>query len=319
MRVLKSIGKGVANVISDYYKLGEYFRIKWKGRGGKSKEYTTEAIFWRDALGSQYYEYIQKFKRKLLGGEVIRLKSFNLTEWFPWTPGRYWTKIGYELRRKAKSYVENKDAFGDVIFDPHGKSMRVLGGLGNVRMFEHGKNKEKFKLLSATKGVETSGGIPVVMSSQAYEKISDKINDFTTVKATITGFYVPLPSELNRFFSRAKGVPRYCLFIGSRLTIKDIKPGDEVASIAWTMFESEREKNYYLSYCYFNPSNETSIERATNFISEYVEKHEGKVLTDFDEIIPRFDATFTLRDVAEGKLDSTKIKELSDKIRIMSK
>ena len=63
----------------------------------------------------------------------IILDSFFLFEWFPRSPGLYYTPTGFKARREAQSNIERIDE-GVLVYNPYGKSSMLEGGIGNIRL-----------------------------------------------------------------------------------------------------------------------------------------------------------------------------------------
>ena len=72
-------------------------------------------------------------------------------------------------------------------------------------------------------------------------------------------------------------------------------------------FEGREEK--YVTYANFAPESQASFQQACNWLEQfYVKKYAGTVITDFDEVIPRFpEAVFGLPDLMSGNLDRSRV------------
>lgn len=297
--------------------------------------YDSIAEFWKDA---QQNAINIEGERKLREGAVIRLIDFNLTEWYPWAPGLYWTPFGMNLRYRSFHYMERNthvmDRINQVIFhdnkrrpmlSPHGKTLTVLSGIGAVRTKLRKINNEDVKIIGATspehnfadenpKWSNVSAGVPILMHKKAYDKIREKVEKGGVVKATLEGFYTEIPEVLENLFWRAPDIPRYCIYVGSQSNVTDIHEGGNTFTAGWSIFEDKRHE-YKMSFCTFATQDENGAKDAGRFIEEYIHGHEGIPITDFDEKIPRLNATYPISNVADATLDKTKLRALAQKIR----
>src|SRR5262245_54419100 len=83
------------------------------------KSYSDNETFWRDALGKQHFPSMR-----------VRLQGFHLTEWVPSAPGRYFTPNAQHSRQEA----EHLYSFDRNEYDPDGKNLMILGGVGSFRL-----------------------------------------------------------------------------------------------------------------------------------------------------------------------------------------
>ena len=52
-----------------------------------------------------------------------------------------------------------------------------------------------------------------------------------------------------------------------------------------------------------------------NFLADYIENYRGQPITDFDEKVPRLEATIPITKVTTGTFDFDKLRNLSRRIR----
>ena len=60
--------------------------------------------------------------KRLHHGSLIELNSFFLFEWFPRSPGLYWTRDGKRARDEARYRIIKAEP-GMVVYNPHGKQI----------------------------------------------------------------------------------------------------------------------------------------------------------------------------------------------------
>jgi hypothetical protein len=81
--------------------------------------YQSEQDFWRDLNGRDSRNNLATEQLEL--GDVVELKGFQLTEWFPRLPGTYWTPEAATRRQWATRHREHWDQETEVL-TPEGKT-----------------------------------------------------------------------------------------------------------------------------------------------------------------------------------------------------
>lgn len=130
---------GVSKWIIDYLEIPNYLYIKSKGLIEGEKIYDSEEHYWNDLLGPAFHSRRLKNPR-IHEGDVVVLKNFQLSAWFPRVPGLYWTSYGNRLRRQTEGKETYSHALG-FHYEPYHKGQMVHGGLGTVRT----EKKKRFK------------------------------------------------------------------------------------------------------------------------------------------------------------------------------
>jgi len=269
-KLLELSGKEVAKILLSYFGVRDYFRTKLI-TGKNRHNYDDSKDFWKDCLGP-YYSYPGEkplASRIIKDGDRIKLEGMDISEWFPLFPG-----AGYATELSYRSYKK-----GDV---QNFLTKRVYSGWGSIRLSIH----NEYKLVSATSVIYADFGIPLIVSSRAFDKIKKMINNEGVVNADIEGIYLSIPHKLKYIFGHVVGVPRMCIYVGSSLLIKNIKPGGNTLASAWTLYETEKMPQL-ISMC-FDVSSEDSIKNTVQrILSEAHRLNATYFITDFDEIIPR--------------------------------
>lgn len=323
--VEKAVGP-IINGISSYFNLTAYGRVKYRELLRGCMVYRNEQDYWKDAIGPYFYK---PSSTKLHEGQIVKLQGFQLTEWFPRSPGLYWTQKGYIARQMAQKEIEEiRDRI--LVFTPTGKSYMRAGGIGTTRVLEHQTGGSTYKILCATSSGNCNAGIPVVMPKDVYHRIEDPLLTQTSLEVDVEGVYSTIPfryedfilpaisadlqNTLKQWLAVALHVPKNCVLVESPLLIKRYISDFSLEAAGWTAYET-KDKNFSFTYATFNPRDEDSIIEATDFIKEYVKGHNGfHLLTDFDERIPRFDSLFPLKDVLENKVNPNDVELLKEEL-----
>jgi hypothetical protein len=95
-------------------KAQRFVKTRLSAKSSEELIYGSNESFWKDAL----------FDKHFPGARII-LNSFILTEWIPFTPGRYHTAEASNERYAAQIYRSPKSA---TEYTPEGKGLMMRGG-----------------------------------------------------------------------------------------------------------------------------------------------------------------------------------------------
>ena len=321
LSALKPIFDGFAKYVS----FGAYVQDLARSRQRGLQEYHKEADFWRDLIGYDLDGHSSQNKLRL--NDIVALRGFQLSEWFPRSPGTYWTLDGKARRDWAANHIERWDQETEVL-SPTGKTQLVTGGVGTCRVKAHdGGNDKRYGLLCATSSGICDAGIPVVVEEAVYDSVCDALHDDGGVEADLTGRLMALPFDRVETLISARGaeipdhmksllttpleVPSYYLRVESRLQVKKLASDFRLEASAWTLY-SDDAGAWSFTYAGFDPRAHGAIERATQFLTNYVDRHGGRrIYTDFDEHVSRLDSRHPIGSVMTGNADfSADVQEL---------
>ena len=252
----------------------------------------------------------------------ILLDSFFIFEWFPRSPGLFYTREGRMAREEASSNIETLDQ-GVVIYNHHGKQSMLDGGIGNIRLKPIKLEKGNFYFVSASSDGECHEGFPVAIPESLYNTIIEEIVERGTVVRNLIGKLQLVPHSLLELYNGYKDVPKCYLEIieiSSAQHPKSLAMEELNVSVA-VSFKSNFEgyNRIYASYVSFDPSNKKSFEERINWLEQdyVIEKYKGEVITDFDEITNHFaNAKFSLNKVMNLRIEKNGIDELRNQLHI---
>jgi hypothetical protein len=241
---------------------------------------------------------------RLRASVTITLQDFYLLEWFPQSPGLYYTSLARYAREEAMHHLLREypgmgptggggypgDEGADYlrIFDPYGKVSMLNGGIGSVRfqskMTEHGK----LWFWCASSGTVAHQGFPVALPDALYQQTIDPVSTLGGFRCTLVGKLQFLPDPLVTLFHDYQEVPQLYLLVEEVWPASTQAARDEQlrVSVAIT-FQSayEGREQTYASYVTFDPQQRHSLKEASDWLAEkYVEgMYQGRIVTDFDE------------------------------------
>lgn len=278
------------------------------------RTYASNDHLWRDV-----------FDQRLRVTRVVHLDDFVLSEWFPLSPGLFHTDYARVSRDEAQRHLLTgpdrqtrlEEEIGRSlqpgaldqttrnllrVYSPRGKMSMMGGGVGCVRLNPRRLESDDVWFMSASSTPIAHEGFPVVLPAALYERFIDAIADAGGLRCRLTGRLHPVSDAFDALFRRVVGVPRIYLLaeqIEHRATHEDETfiatgaltfeaPGaaDPVVSGS----EWDPVPDLHAAYVTFASRNPHSIRAAAEWVStSYVEGlFGGRVVSDFDEQIPRF-------------------------------
>jgi hypothetical protein len=203
-----------------------------------------------------------------------------------------------------------------VVYDPYGKSEMVKGGVGCLRLAQKQIGNESLHFLCATSSGITHKGLLVGLRRDLYEKLIEDIERYGGVSCAIVGQirYWSCENMLPTYTPRH--LPRMYLYaekLGNVQKVTDPSKFDVTAAVLFRGNVEDEEGTFFV-YSHFNPGKHGSLEHTIEQCVDWMEKsyvrglYDGKVLTDFDEVVPRFDdVSFPLKALMNPDTDASSV------------
>jgi hypothetical protein len=283
------------------------------------QHYPSSERLWADVLES-----------RIRACRAVVLHDVLLSEWYPWSPGRYQQPGAGYIRSRAMqssrySSEELRRHFGisssqSVVFRMGGKSGMIDGGIGCVRLSARAAPSGDLWFMSATSGHLVEQGFPVALTDSTYNRCIDEIIAHGSLPCTLVGMLATLPPDLTKAYGAYSGVPRLYLRVEE---VKKAMP--KVADLrraltAHAVVSFEASDSTYGrtagAYANFKPGILGSLDQAVSFLDTYVHKlNAAMIITDFDEQVTRFpDTVFPLDRAATGRLDEAHVARAQDRL-----
>lgn len=199
----------------------------------------------------------------------------------------------------------------------------VSGGIGTNRTLSHETQNGSYRILCATSSGVCDAGIPIVCINDVYSKIQEPLIENSGIEVNIKGTLVELPFSIDQILVPARGIelnqtlkdwlstalhiPRYFILVESSLQVKKYISDFHLRASAWTLFDREVDNGIIPSFTYatFNPGKSSSLEKASDFITKYVNDHSGvTIYTDFDEHVRRLESKYNIGDLMDRQYNS---------------
>jgi|GEM_PF-1376025 len=299
----------------DYVTLPGYRALLPQVPSATVREYRDERGFWADALGAG------RPGQRLVAGDQVTLKAFRLSTWVPRVPGLYWKAESRQLRSAAQGERLAPGA-GLGIYTPVGKTLLVMGGVGNVRLLPAGSGR----VICASSSGFYWQGVPVLVQDDAWRAYGDVP---AGLECDLTGVWTPMPREHAQALGGDAGIPRYCLVVNRRQDIAPLKDAWPGSSAAWTLFEyrdADSRSRYDFVYCTWEVKRGSPLRRpaeedahntdeASEFLLEYMRQFHGEAMTDFDEETPHFNAYLPVNELMNRQVDPARLAAFVERIK----
>lgn len=281
-------------------------------QGRREIEYQKEYQFWQDVMGS----------RQIYETRRVRLNNFLLCSWIPRAPGQYYTSEARDYRRISKYYVRERDK-GFVIFDPYGKSSMVNGGVGCLRLTQKQVGNESLQFLCATSTGVAHKGLLVGLPRKLYENLVEDMERYGGVRCSIVGQirYWSCEDMLPTYTPRH--LPRMYLYAERLDNVQKVTESGKFKVTAAVLFRGNVEgyKDTFFVYSNFVPGKRGNLDYTIEQCVDWMEKkyvtgmYRGKILTDFDEVAPRFDnVPFPIKALMNPATDAASMIEMCTKL-----
>ena len=275
------------------------------------RAYRDNQSFWREALNQGHFP-----------GAYCLLEDFALTEWLPFSPGRYFTHSAAEARRLAEHFI----AVNGREYLPNGKLSMVRGGIGCIRLAERSVRGSTLYFLGASSSGVAHEGIPIAMPFEEYRKVIEIIRESGGgCRAKIVGSLHTLTAEMPAF-NFDTDLPRYC-FLAEEITPYYRADEDTPIVTVAAMFTSSKVNDGWSgrtrlgsqdltqkswTFCTIKPDRAgvANSRAAAEWLFHYASRYSGgdgppTILTDFDEHYRAFPCSveFPLSDILNGAVD----------------
>lgn len=308
---LRDITSGI-KWICDYLEIPNYLLLKYKSGVAGEHNYSNEGEYWSDILGPLFKKSSRK-SAKLHEGDVVVLKSFQLSPWVSRMPGLFWTHDWEFIEEQAQRYKVNNKCL-NLHYEPYGKKMLINGGLGIIRLDKH----DKFSIFGATSSGNLDASIPIICTTKVASAINSEFNKYGLLEVDIRGTVQRIPFT---FEFHSPNIPRYCVFLDCILNVKKYISDFSLKGNSWVVYRDPNEQGRKAcGYCFasINPIDESSIIDSTKWIMDYIDHYtngEGFPITDFDEIVPRFtNSIVPVKNLMNDAVDYTSLNALFNDI-----
>ena len=233
----------------------------------------------------------------------VELRHFQVVDWFPRTPGLYYTSEAQRQRQMAEEYVSEEN--GILFYEPRGKGHMISGGIGSVRFKPIMIQGEDCWLCTATSDGICHSGVPLAIPNYLMRK-----TDLTGV-FNIWGQVRFLPEFLEHHFYHLARIPQIYVFV-DRIE-KTGSGGESVEITPMVFFEGGRQmgldRHHNVTYVRCRSNSLATLDQAADWLQWYISRYDGEIITNFDQQRPLFaNAPFSLQNIMEGRVDRYRLR-----------
>jgi hypothetical protein len=217
------------------------------------------------------YEGEKEFWTSVFAGEIpwgteVNILRLALSEWIGRVPGLFWMKNAARMRDVAENAVESVSE-GWKTLKPLGKSQKVMGGVGTLKFPQH--STDGYRLASLSGGLNASAGIPVLISSEVWER--HKLKEGKVISSLKAKWQSMSGTHWSESFPTTRGIPKGFLVVKNP---DDLKAADETK---YTLFHpctvmeysSGTSVLYDFVYATADTGNKNHLKYIENFFEQY--------------------------------------------------
>jgi hypothetical protein len=246
---------------------------------GNTEEFSSEEQFWEKASSIIFAS--------------VHLKQFRLSDWFPRTPGVYWSRRGIDARRSTYNSRTTYDRQLGRIFAPQAKmSLIEDGGIGTIRLRPRRIEGSDCWFATAVKGSQCAGGIPLALPQAFLSGGNVTWGDTVNLSGTVRFLQDAALHDVAAYVHHASPVMVFVEKVESAAQSHRSTIPVTITPVALFDQSSNESENQYVQHSGFgytfvqSGSDARQLDSAADWIERYAEKHGGKVVTNFDECSP---------------------------------
>jgi hypothetical protein len=222
---------------------------------------------------------------------AVRLKGFRLTDWFPRTPGVFWSQHGQYVRRRVRSTeLPEMDEELGTYYTPNSKMDFIEeGGIGSIRLLPGIIDGERCSLATALTGSECHGGVPLAIPDILLRKAGLKWGDQATIIGRVRFLQEAGLRDTASYVHHARPL---IVFVDELEGVTARRSAEPIIISPVALFETTDSDirhgygraQYTFVQCAARPDSE--LDAAAEWIEKYTAKYKGRVITNFDEQRP---------------------------------
>ncbi|MCU0497653.1 MAG: hypothetical protein MUF87_09910 [Anaerolineae bacterium] len=260
--------------------------------------------------------FIQRDERPLPALKWITLENFQLCDWFPRTPGVFFTELAAEARYLERARVIRVEGFNH--YAPDGKKRMIdTGGIGCLRFKPIKIEGLDCWLYTATSDDFCHTGVPLLIPN----KVLTQINFDLSRRVKVIGEIRFLPDILEPYFRDWVKIPQIYVHVDRIEALPMASTPIEVTPTVLFSFDPQKSEEYFhnirksvhwwyprggdfgLTFVTCYPD---QMDLACSRIERYVDMYGQAILTNFDQQSPTWPGVpFNLDKIMEGRLSAT--------------
>lgn len=247
---------------------------------GDGRGYYDDGEFWRSVMSDPEASW----------GATVSIDAAALSEWVARVPGLYWRPESERLRQLSPEATEYQSQAW-ITFRPWGKSQKVMGGIGTLRL---PPAADGYRLASLTTTCNVSASVPVLIAPDVWGH--HRLQEGVVLGGQAR--WQPMARGWSSLFPSTRGIPRGTLVIDRPEDLRVFEADDRVPTVVhpFTIMEYYQGGLELFDYVYAaadtgEPGYRGRLER---FFDAYKDRHDrfGRYLLAGDALSPLWDAQF---------------------------
>jgi hypothetical protein len=216
---------------------------------------------------------------------TAQLWHFTLTDWFPRSPGTFWSRRGVETREMIYDR-------GDAQFSPElgrfytpASKMGLIenGGIGSIRLRPRKIDGEYCWLATAITGTACHAGIPLAVPETLLRRTGIKWGECASLIGRIRFLQ---DANLNDIAENVQGIRPLILFVEDLLP-EVPPPGRDQFAISPVVLFDDKEDRYNTQFTFAQcHASDSEIDLTVEWMEHYADRFSGRIITNFDEQRP---------------------------------
>jgi hypothetical protein len=258
------------------------------------------------------------------GGSVIfgavRLNGFRVTDWFPRTPGVYWSQDAQMVRELVDSRPPTNDPELGMIFSPESKMNLIeQGGIGTIRLRPKRIDGEDCWLATALTGSKCHCGIPLAVPNGLLRESGVTWGDRVNIRGRVRFLQEAGLDDTAAYVHHARPL---IVFVDELEGVTNSSPREPIVISPVALFEPANSESHeygdraQYTFVQCAADSDSELDAAVNWIGRYATKYAGRVITNFDEQRPVLaDAPLSYQRLVAKTYDRTVIEHFGGTIR----
>jgi hypothetical protein len=218
----------------------------------------------------------------------VHLKGFRITDWFPRSPGVFWSMRARLARENVYGNRPESDPELGLIYTPESKMGLIEGGgIGTIRLRPRRVDETLCWFGTAVKSEHCHVGIPLAVPDTLLQKSSIQWGDTVDIKGRVRFLH---DVGLEDVGHEIAGVRPILVFVDELRGISTRRKSEtQIIITPVALFQTDGEQEYERSKYSFvqcAAGSDSELDHATEWIEKYSTKHSGHIITNFDEQRP---------------------------------
>jgi hypothetical protein len=308
-RVVQPVLSEEEGILNEYLAPLFYRRTGGWGRGWPPRLDGGEGKFSYQRHGKQFSSEEQFWNE---GGNIalgsVSLNRFRITDWFPRTPGVYWSQRAQMARQEVQVRTHADAELGEC-FSPYSKTTLINAGIGTIRLRPRMIDGVECWLATALTGAECQGGIPLAIPDSVRREAGVDWGDRVNVHGHVRFLQDAGLEEIAISVHHAYPL---IVLVHKLEGVENRRSQDPIIITPVALFKYSDADYVGTTFVTCGAGSDAEIDVAADWMEKYAKKYGGRVITNFDEQRPILaDAPLSYQRLVNKTYDQTLLQRYS--------